>query len=103
MAQKSPKKYESLEDVLQQFIYLACFYSYKKILVFIQIKYLYQNMFNQPQLDYRSVVEFASQLVHCLFFFLLLYVSVIHLWPSSPQYCVKVVRSPDGYSRYVFR
>lgn len=51
------------------------------------------------QVRYRSIVSFAVSLVDALLFIHYLAVILLELRHLTPQYTVKVLRSPDGESR----
>lgn len=51
------------------------------------------------QVRYRSIVYFAVSLVDALLFIHYLAVILLELRHLTPQYMVKVLRSPDGESR----
>lgn len=53
-----------------------------------------------PQVQYRSIVSFSVSLVDALLFIHYLAVILLELRHLTPQYMIKVLRSPDGESRW---
>ncbi|KAF2363125.1 Vang-like protein [Trinorchestia longiramus] len=60
--------------------------------------YIVRVLEDLEQVQYRSVVQFSLSLVDALLFIQYLAVVLLELRHLSPQYCIKVLRSPDGHS-----
>ncbi len=54
----------------------------------------------QEQVDYNGVVLYAVSLVDALLFVHYIAVILLELRQLQPMYAIKVVRSPDGASKY---
>ncbi|XP_074652773.1 vang-like protein 1 [Tubulanus polymorphus] len=57
-------------------------------------------IFDKKVRDYHSILLFSVSLVDALLFIHYLAIILIEIRQLQPQYCVKVVRSPDGETRY---
>ena len=53
---------------------------------------------DRTKIAYKDIVQFALSLIDALLFVHYLAILLLELRHLSPQYCVKVVRSPDGQS-----
>ncbi|KAG7175644.1 Vang-like protein 1-like [Homarus americanus] len=62
--------------------------------------YVVRILENKDEVRYRSIVYFAVSLVDALLFIHYLAVILLELRHLTPQYSVKVLRSPDGESRW---
>ncbi|XP_045130015.1 vang-like protein 1 [Portunus trituberculatus] len=62
--------------------------------------YVVRILENRDEVRYRSIVYFAVSLVDALLFIQYLAVILLELRHLTPQYMVKVLRSPDGESRW---
>ncbi|KAK3861283.1 hypothetical protein Pcinc_032715 [Petrolisthes cinctipes] len=62
--------------------------------------YVVRILETRDQVRYRSIVSFAVSLVDALLFIHYLAVILLELRHLTPQYTVKVLRSPDGESRW---
>uniref|UniRef100_A0A6A7FUL8 Vang-like protein n=2 Tax=Hirondellea gigas TaxID=1518452 RepID=A0A6A7FUL8_9CRUS len=60
--------------------------------------YVVRVMEDLEQVRYHSIVQFSLSLVDALLFIQYLAVILLELRHLSPQYCIKILRSPDGHS-----
>ena len=61
---------------------------------------LFDKRFNDFELQYVTIVHFASSMLESLILLHYLAVILLHLRQQKKTYCIKVIRSPDGASQY---